>query len=485
MREFKTAMIACASLIVLGVATWAIISVRQYLPLVGILLLIVLVVVVIAVCALAVDFVARRFMRYDFRAIDQYGTVGQRYGRIEQFAPSLAPRVERISIDERAVDGSLEELPELPALVAPVPTFRELLERGVIQRALNAGKMILGYESDTGELRYGSWFDLYSCGVGGVSGTGKSTTVRFLLFQAALASAKFIMIDPHIGDPEESLAYQFSLLPAGIHQIKPCDGSTKNVMRRIDWLNKELAHRKVAKVKTPFIIFCIDEFNEQMRNKEVRDELSELLLNIEQGGRKFGIFAMLIGQRWSAQDLGGADIRTSLSSKLAHRFSDEDQAKRFVGSKHGPSLLELETGHWLFFDTNGKARRMETPATFAEDGQVIAQILGESSPERTLKPRETTPEITEITPSKVIALGARNFRETSEEEPESSPESTDESSQMEELAVAIMRLQAQGKSKTDIMREIWGVNPGASESYRQAQEQYQEVMKYIVEQLGA
>lgn len=55
----------------------------------------------------------------------------------------------------------------------------------------------------------------------------------------------------------------------------------------------------------------------------------------------------------------------------------------------------------------------------------------------------------------------------------------------EELARRVMLLQAEGIQKPDIMRQVWGVNPGGSEDYKRAIAQYQEVMKFIAERLGA
>lgn len=480
MKEFKTAMIASCVLILLGTAGAAIWYVRAYLPLLGVFVLGALIIAILLALFLGVEFVYRRFTRYTYHAIDEHGTIAQRHRGLQQIAPYYATAARAATAVESTIE-EVEDQPEEKTIAAPLLTFKELLLQGWIQAALDRGEIILGYNALTRQLRYGSWLDLYSCGVGGVSGTGKSTTTRFLLFQAALAGAHFIFIDPHIGDPEESLAAQFAQLPGNIHQFRPCDGNTANIIKRVKWLSRELARRKLGKIKTPFLIFVIDEFNEQMRNKEIRPELSELLLNIEQGGRKFGIFAMLIGQRWSQQDLGGADIRTSLSSKLAHRFSDEDQAKRFFGSKHGPTLLELETGYWKFADTHGKVTDMITPATYSDDGRYIADLIVESTAETTVKPRENTEDLPEITDGKILQIAPRNQAETT---PESSDEST-EMQRLEQLARAILAMQADGKSKNEIMRTLWGVNPGASEAYTRAQAEYVEVIRYIAEQIGA
>lgn len=488
MKDLKNALVACACIVVLSVAGFSIYAVRQYLPLVGIVLLLLLVIGAILVVAYAVEHIVRRATRFERHEISQYGTVLHRHHRMEIIAPyHPGHQLHQGKGQPDVVEGEIEELDEMPALLPRIPTFGEMLESGMIQAAISQGKMFLGFYADTHQPRMGSWLDLYSAGNGGVSGSGKSTTTRFLLFQAILASAKLVMIDPHINNPEESLSHQFSLLPASIHQMRPCDGSDVNVMKRAEWLDREMARRQKTNGVTPGLVFVIDEFNAVMRkaSKEVKVKLEKVLLDIEQEGRKFGIFALLIGQRWSAQDLGGADIRTSLASKIAHRFSDEDQAKRFIGSKYGKRLLELETGHWLFYDTTGKTSEMVTPETFSEDGAVIARYIGqpgrENTAESSWKTREITRQIPETAGRTIISIGARNLDETSDFELETSKENT----HIEELARVVIRLQASGMQKPDIMRQVWKVNPGASDGYKQAQIEYQEIMAYIAEQLGA
>ncbi len=359
-------------------------------------------------------------------------------------------------------------------------TFRELIELGVIQKAISRGEMLLGYTN--GEARYGTWLDYYSCGVGGVSGSGKTTTVRCLLFQTVLARGKLIMIDPHIEQQEESLAAQFRVFQSS-HIFPPCGDQQSAVAKRVRWLMKEYLRRK-AGGKGPDIILVLDELNALIRRlpAELRKELADLLLTITQEGRKFGLFALLIAQRWSEQDLGGrnygAAIRSCLASTLAHRFTDEEQAQKLAGRKNAAHCLELEQGHYLFRDTQGRLMEMITPLTLESDAIYIRSLLArmENTPENTPKPRENTP-------TSEVSRELENTPKPRENTPESTQETTSENTRLVELARQVLAMQADGMQKPDIMRNVWKVNPGGSEEYKRANEEYQQVMRFLVDML--
>ncbi len=382
--------------------------------------------------------------------------------------------------DQEAEEAAPQALPEPEPQPQPekgIPTFRDLLTRGIIQATLAQGKMLLGYQVQDGTLRSGSWLDLYSVGIGGVSGSGKTTTVRFLLFQAVLAGARLVMIDPHIGEPEESLAAQFQALP-GIHQLPPCDDAPDQVLRRVTWLNREYRRRKSGASHTVPIIFVVDELNGLLRrlDDERKKALADLLLDIAQEGRKFGMFALLIAQRWSHADLGGgtigAAIRDSLASSIAHRFKSEAQARLLVGGRESALCLELPAGQFLFRDTDGGLAHMITPDTRVEDGAIIANLLASNENES-----ETTSETTRSVPETTRVLVVS--------EPTTDELETTKMSRFQENALAVSRLMAHGMNKAEIMRQIWGVNPGGNAEYRAALAEYQAVMAYIAERIAS
>lgn len=358
----------------------------------------------------------------------------------------------------------------------PVKSFSDLLQDGTINYAQSQNKIVLGYSQEG--IRMGTWLDLYSCGIGGVSGSGKTTTVRFLLFQAILQGSQLVMVDPHINSVEESLAAQFRNLP--VHLLEPCNHYPTQVMQRINFLDKELQRREDKNIKTPHIIFVIDEFNKVMArgDEETADHLRALLDAIEQEGRKFGIFAMIIGQRWSAQDIGSASIRSALAATLVHRFTDVDQAKKLIGdARSANKVLGLANGHYLLRTTDGKLTEMVTPNTVEGDGEIVRKMLETSS--------ETRPETSQFfVESSIETEPLKPVGNQPETELKLDPETRSDSALLA-LGQRIVSMFAQGMNKKEIMLEIWHVNVGGGADYKRAQLEFNAAMQAVNDHVKA
>jgi hypothetical protein len=162
----------------------------------------------------------------------------------------------------------------------------------------------------------------------------------------------------------------------------------QEIEKRIAALHRLYLHRRERGIKGPQIILVIDELNGLMMRLPpvVRLKLSELILTLEGEARKFGMFCMLIGQRWSEQNLGGkphgAAIRDCLASTIAHRFQSEDQAKKLIGSEYGRRCLSLRNGHYYFRDTDGQVDLVYTPNTLSSDAVLVQQLLDQWREER-------------------------------------------------------------------------------------------------------
>jgi GIY-YIG catalytic domain len=58
-------------------------------------------------------------------------------------------------------------------------------------------------------------------------------------------------------------------------------------------------------------------------------------------------------------------------------------------------------------------------------------------------------------------------------------------SNLQDKLLAVVALQAKGGTKPEIMKEVWDVYPGNSQAYRDANEEYKQIMGTIAERLGA
>ena len=99
--------------------------------------------------------------------------------------------------------------------------------------------------------------------------------------QAVLCGAQMILIDPHMHEPEESLAERLKMFRSSV-VFEPCDQASAQVLQRIRWAKKEVARSIALGIKLPAIILVIDEFNAVMRNQDVAKEVADLLTEIGQ-----------------------------------------------------------------------------------------------------------------------------------------------------------------------------------------------------------
>lgn len=252
-----------------------------------------------------------------------------------------------------------------------VPTFSELRQCGMIAE----GKPLVIGMKQNGEIRVGSWLDLYTLAVAGVAGTGKSTSVLFYLLQAVLHGARLVMIDPHAESKPDSLARRLSGLPPSCY-IGKIAITNQEILSRVRSTTSELKRRQKTGKGHP-IILVVDEFTRLMRTREIAEELGELLEAIAQEGRGYNIFALLTGQVWTATRTGGTELRYSIASSLIHRIQ-EAQAALLIPSKYAKHCPELKTGEALLYDTNGQSEILSIPLTTITDVMEVSTFLGTS-----------------------------------------------------------------------------------------------------------
>lgn len=114
MKRLKDWLIFAVVTIVLGVAAYAIYTVRDFIPIVGLLLIGATIIAVIVGLIILVVFLLRLIYRADATNIGQYGTVFQRYKQFTYIKPEFPQQ------QQRAIErGGRQEVIHIPASVYP------------------------------------------------------------------------------------------------------------------------------------------------------------------------------------------------------------------------------------------------------------------------------------------------------------------------------------------------------------------------------
>lgn len=241
-----------------------------------------------------------------------------------------------------------------------IPTFAQLLDSGQIG---TNKPLILAYAADSGQPITGDWNQLYSCGVGGMTGSGKSWVIAFLAGQSAAAGARIILIDPHAGDGE-SLANRL----AGLAPSYMCDvaSTPTDIENALKLASSKLDNRRAGRAGNwPILLIC-DEWTSMLRGK-LGDLLTATALDFAEQGRKYGCFGILGAQAWQV-DAAGA-VRDRLASHYILRTRG-DQFRYQTGLRSGSApedTLTLKQGEAYLLSTRGELQRVIIPQMTAAD----------------------------------------------------------------------------------------------------------------------
>ena len=272
-------------------------------------------------------------------------------------------------------DGRVPVLENQEAHTAPpvaAPSFAQLLDTG---RIGPGNPLLLGVGAD-GVPVEGSWLDLFSVGIGGLGGSGKTWTGVFLLSQAVLHGARVAILDPHSGDAEGIAQRLDPLARAGRYLCDPA-GDPRTMLATVQLLSDELSRRAkgTSPSRQPWVIVA-DEFSALMRG-ELAGPLAALFEAIAQEGRKLGIYGLALGQTWTASRSGGTEVRDALASCYIHRLRPA-QARYLSGLSADDlpdDLLELPSGIAYLLSTRGTLQRLTIPQMGAGDVARVADLL--------------------------------------------------------------------------------------------------------------
>lgn len=473
----------------LGVGLW---SVRALFPLLGLLAVGCFAVTLVCGMALVLEFTIRRVTRVSIHDIGQSGSMTHNLlGQARVHAPYH---------EKQIAEGKAK-------VTLAVPTVAELLKDNL----LGTADLLLGYRTENGAPKWGSWSDINTFCIAGKSRSGKTITLFFLILQALLNGAVVWVCDPH-GAGRKQSALKKLLEPLGqwvrfatTHdEIGNMADEFIDAMRaRVDGVTNDL---------TPHL-FVVDEFN------EAAEENNRLYEVVNQTARAYaGVFGYcaIAGHEWTASGKGRGllvAMRRNLHAKFVHRL-DEGYAKWLLNSgKVAKTTEKLRTGCNYFQDREGEITELKTPLGTVNDAVTVAELLtrlvgGPELPRQIVEPdsyyqsRLNTPaparghetpmyeQIAQHTsaPREATSRADRGqieaethtetlpFVKTGAQAETRAFDSTTQAGRKQEIA----RLRSLNFRQSEIIQCIWHVKPGDSQAYRDALAEYKNLVVQLV-----
>lgn len=203
--------------------------------------------------------------------------------------------------------------------------------------------------------------------IGGVPGTGKTSSAAWLAAQCAAAGGTLYVCDPHHGDPES--------LSAAIAPFAGAVGNWAVTPEEINQLILTVWRIYDRRCKEPIramhpILLLVDEFLDQVLGQRISTESVAALTMLAAGARKKQINGVVCSANWG---LGSKVqlLRQSISHALIHRSAPE--SSRFLCS--GVDAAGLAPGEALLIGS-GAPVRVVVPQISRADQLLAARLCG-------------------------------------------------------------------------------------------------------------
>lgn len=261
---------------------------------------------------------------------------------------------------------------ELAPVSAHIPTFAELLQREEIA----PGKpMILSYID--GIARRGGYLDIYSSAIAGESGSGKTSTMLFLIGAGIVAeNIRFLVIDPHYPHPK-SLAYKTKpLWDAGLIEVGTTHDEAAEILAEVDRVIDDRMSQKDTD-ETP-IVLVIDELHKLMTTG-LASQLTNTMQHVSIEGRKCSVYMLAGSQTWLAATTGNNSVaRDTLTSAYVHRIKPK-QANLILQDPEETRKVKKflkQPGDVMFCPVNDAPQVAKMPLATEYDMKLVANMCG-------------------------------------------------------------------------------------------------------------
>jgi hypothetical protein len=384
-------------------------------------------------------------------------------------------------VREEYPDTELVTDPAIEQLAAPrryTVSALALLQGG----ELTGDDVVLGVGAD-GQIVRRTWRQLMSILILGLMGGGKTNTALWIVLQLIVKGYRVALIDRHAKSDESTHAR----LKGFSHAYDtPVGDSVVAASRVVKHVRQVFESRRDQGAPIDYkLVFICDEFTATMRAatdktsdwQDVAIALAGLVEDLNSEGRKYGVHVIAMGQAANASRGGGTEVRDLFHSRIIHGMrARQAQMLGMTDEKH--AIQKLETGQ-VYVDIEGKDDPfpMQVPEVTAD---FTTEVL------RRIAPRRTSPKLVlkdTFDPRSVWGQNDEPNRSTvSFEQPMNTVPNTPEPITLElpEKAKRVLDLRKSGMGKAAIILEIWQAKKGGSAAYKQATEEYTQIVENLV-----
>jgi hypothetical protein len=285
-------------------------------------------------------------------------------GDVWLFAVLDDQRIPKFEPYEQATHHLSSSLKGMPVLVSNhtglrlaflLSPLRKLPKLVNLPERMIPGRVMFGLDM-SGRMAGGEWGKLLHMLVCGTTGSGKSVTIRSIVYQAIkqdfrlllgdLDGATFPMLAQHpallapLAGTEKDFISLLRLALGEIENRVRLYGQAANYPESIEEYNRWAEKEKGAPLAR--ILVVLDEFNSAVMNTGgPNGELARLAAQIANRGRKFGITLVLAAQDFSKEVIG--KVRDQIGVVIAHRVRNEEVARN-VGLAAAARISDKSVG---------------------------------------------------------------------------------------------------------------------------------------------
>jgi hypothetical protein len=311
----------------------------------------------------------------------------------------------------RQVINQIEAIGTTDTQVVELPPQVHLSQ--LIPAGPSLDSLAIGVEAKIGTLRpvKHPLARLVHIGVGGSSGWGKTVLLQALAIQMVLApeSVELCFVDveeqsftPFAGLGRQTLRYPVandeSDILAILEDLRGEWHRRRSLFKKYPEIDNLDGYNKASDSPVPPIVLMIDEINMLTDNKEIIGALTKL----GQGTRKYGIFCVMGGQNWNADDIP-TKLRNNFSTRIQMRAMSRSQSNVMLAD--GAAADIVDPGRAFAIIPGHVMTEVQTP--YISKSDIIEALIGRIGGTPPVMPEST---IIDIEPNTTEAKAVEAFK---------------------------------------------------------------------------